>query len=376
MDITDFKSFIEEINRIIDNSFSLKTRALSLKGNEFLFKIKTSDNFKQLTLRKIERLFNTYKDTDYKNIIIEDIEKLFYNTWDGAYSELTAYDMLNLAFDTPCEIQITDIKKKNTLAKYCYNADVSAIDGYLRDAFMFFEVKTLQSRFSMQMNKIKQELECYKDEEYFTIESDYPLSLEIKNDKDYAALKKEILEAKGKKLKSLNSKIVKNLFLKLNYERKPVTIEFHNCENSYEMAKRLERLPLEDYKQFVDGMFSKIFVCNGLNMNNHIACSEKFFRALARRVFCRLVKVKTVHDGTSDKSTSFIAKRLGGLMFIVDLSANTNEFIENPRDLYKVYFYTNPNAVKRNKLFDIHHIYSYLNRIKTCECDDFVADNY
>ena len=69
-------------------------------------------------------------------------------------------------------------------------------------------------------------------------------------------------------------------------------------------------------------------------MNNHIVCSENFYRALARRVFCRLVKVKTVHDGTSDKSTSFIAKRLGGLMFIVDLSANTNEFIEILKDQY------------------------------------------
>ena len=375
MDITDFKSFIEEINKIIDNALSLKTKALSLKGNEFLFKIKASDNFKQLTLRKIERLFNTYKDTDYKNIIIEDIEKLFYNTWDGAYSELTAYDMLNLAFDTPCQIQITDIKKKNTLAKYCYNADVSAIDGYLRDVFMFFEVKTLQTPFIIQLNKIKQELECYNDEEYFTIESDYPLSLEMKN-KDYFALKKEITKAKKNKLTHLNSKVVKHLFLKFNYKRKPVTIEYHVCENSYEMAKRLEQLPLEDYKQFVDGKFSKIFVSNGLNSNNSLICGEKFFRALARRVFCRLVKVKTIHNGASSKSTSFIAKRLGGLMFVIDISANTDKLIDNPKDLYKVYFYTNPNATQKNRLFDIHHFCHYLNRIKTCECDDFVADNY
>ena len=373
MNISNFKTFINDINIITNNQISLKDRFIN--DNEFLYRIQTADVFRQMTLNKLKRLFDTYKDTNYQETILNDIKQLFYNNWDGAYSELTAYDMLNIAFDTPCQIQVTDIKKSKTLAKYCFKAEVSAIDGYLRDAFMFFEIKTLQSRFTTQMNKIKQELQSYNDNDYFTIESDYPLSLEMNNN-DYASLKKEIVEAKENKLSYLNSKVVEHLFLKFNYKRKPVTIEFHNCENSYEMAERLERLPLEDYKQFVDGMFSKIFVCSGLNRNNSLVCSEKFFRALARRVFCRLVKIKKVHNMDSNKTTSFIAKRLGGLMFIVDVSANTDKLISNPRDLYKVYFYTNPNAIQKNRLFDIHHFYHYLNRIKTCECDDFIADNY
>lgn len=377
MEVKDFKQFIDDITKITNNEFQLKTESIDTKNNEFLFRIKHYSNFKQITIDKIKRLYDTYKDDDYqKKAILNDVENLFYKSWDGAYSEITAYDMLNLAFDNPCNIQINNIRRQNTLAKYCSGSNVSEIDGFIEDALMFFEVKTLQNRFFSLMNKIKKEVECYDDNNYFIIESDYPLNLELNGDKNYAALKKEILYARKNKIKWLNSKVVKGLFLKFKYIKEPIRSEFHICENSYEMAQRLERLPLEDYNQFVDGKFAKIFVCNGLNLSNSIICNEEFFRALSRRVFCRLTKVRTVHNEQSKKTTSFIAKRLGGLMYIVDLSANTDKLIKNPRDLYQVYFYTNPNVVKKNKLFDIHHIYSNLNRMKKCACDDFVADNY
>lgn len=73
-------------------------------------------------------------------------------------------------------------------------------------------------------------------------------------------------------------------------ETTAVLVETHVCDDAFEMAQRLERLPLYNYKQFVDGMFMKIFVCHSLNINSSLSCHRDFFRSLARRVFCKLTK--------------------------------------------------------------------------------------
>lgn len=371
-------NLIKEIKTITNNDFYLEISKIKTKDNYFLIRIQTSESFKKYTLDKIKRLYDTYKDDAYqKKIILEDIKKLFFNNWDGAYSELIAYDLLNLIFDNPCKIQINDIKKEHTLAKYCNDAEVSDIDGYLEDAICFFEIKTLRSRLYELINKLKSELESHSINDCFIIQSDYPLSLEITSDKSYSALKKEILNAKRNKERSLASKTIRGLFFRFYYERQPVLIESHNCETNYQMAERLERLPLNQYKQYVDGQFIKAYVCNGLNLNNNLICNEEFFRALARRVFCRLTKVEDVFDDNSDLSTAFIAKHLSGLLFIVDLSANIQKKIDNPKDLYEVYLYSNPNAEFANKLIGFRNFQFNLNmkNIKNT-CDDFEYDNY
>ena len=259
------KSFLQEVNNVCNNEICIKETSIRDKDNYFLHKIETLDTFKKINIERIKRLYSIYKnDCHAKNVIKNNIKKLFYNSWDGAYSELIAYDLMNLIFDKPCKIQIEDIPIDNTLAKECKDNNVSAIDGYSENGFVFFEIKTLTQRLNDLITKLKNEFECRDKNNYFVFTSDYPMNLEIHGDQVYASLRNEIQEAKKTKKKFLSSEIVKGLNIKFYYEPKILgqwyetsdffdtttnLIESHICESSYEQAKRLERLPLYNYKQ-------------------------------------------------------------------------------------------------------------------------------
>lgn len=384
-------SFLNEINRVCNNEINIKKSSIRDKNNYFLYKIELSNSFKEVNIKRIERLYNSYKDNDYeKKVILDDITNLFYNQWDGAYSELLAYDLMNLISHKPCKIQISDLDINKTLAKECKNKNVSAIDGYCHNGLIFFEIKTLTQRLHDLICKLKQDLECSNSDDYFIFTSDYPMNLEIKGDCKYAELKKEILDAKKHKKDFLCSNVIKGLNIKFYYEKKPidkldyidktlettsVLVESHVCENSFEMAKRLERMPLYNYKQFVDGRFMKIFVCHRLNTNESLICHRDFFRSLARRVFCKLTKDNTIFDDNSNLTTSDIAKHLSGLMFIVDNSLNEHSDTSNNKQLYKVYLYANPNTDFNHSFIGFRNFQFMLNGMQH-ECDDFEFDNY
>lgn len=385
------ESFFNEINSICNNEINIKESSLRDKNNYFLYKIEQSKQFKEINIKRIKRLYDSYKDKDYeKKVILDDITKLFYNQWDGAYSELLAYDLMNLISQKPCKIQISNLDVSKTLARECKDKNVSAIDGYCDEGLIFFEIKTLTQRLSDLIYKLKQDLESRNSDDYFLFTSDYPMNLEINGDCKYAELKKEILEAKKHKKDFLCSEVIKGLNIKFYYEKKPidkldginrvlettsVLVETHVCEDAFEMAQRLERLPLYNYKQFVDGMFMKIFVCHSLNINSSLICHRDFFRALTRRVFCKLTKDNTVFDYNSNLTTADIAKHLSGLMFIVDNSLNEHLDISNNKQLYKVYLYANPNTDWNHRFVGFRNFHLKLNGISH-ECDDFEFDNY
>lgn len=385
------KSFLQEVNNVCNNEICIKETSIRDKDNYFLHKIETLDTFKKINIERIKRLYSIYKnDCHAKNVIKNDIKKLFYNSWDGAYSELITYDLMNLIFDKPCKIQIEDIPIDNTLAKFCNQKEVSAIDGATNDGLVFFEIKTLTQRLTDLIIKLKNEFECRDENNYFVFTSDYPMSLEINGDQVYASLRNEIQEAKKTKKKFLSSEIVKGLNIKFYYEPKildqwdetsdffdttTILIESHICESSYEQAKRLEYLPLYNYNQFVNGRFIKIFVCHNLNIHGSLICQRDFFRALARRVFCKLTKEDKIFDDNSKLTTAEIAKHLSGIMFIVDNSTNEKIDLSNPKKLYKVYLYSNPNTDWSHKFLSFRNFCVALNGIQH-ECDDFEFDNY
>jgi hypothetical protein len=98
---------------------------------------------------------------------------------------------------------------------------------------------------------------------------------------------------------------------------------------------------------------------------------------LSSRVFCRLTKIDEKFDENSDLITSFIAKRIGGLLFIVDLSCDSNKIIENPADLYQVYVYSNPNAEFASSFIGYRNFCFQLSKRKVkFDCDNFEYDNY
>lgn len=385
------KSFLQEINNVCNNGICIKETSIRDKNNYFLYKIEMSDSFKEVNIKRIKRLYDSYKNNDYeKKVILDDVTKLFYNQWDGAYSELLAYDLMNLISKKPCNIQISALDISQTLARECKDKNVSAIDGYCDDGLIYFEIKTLTQRLSDLIYKLKQDLESRNSDDFFIFTSDYPMNLEINGDCKYAELRKEILEAKKHKKDFLCSKVIKGLNIKFYYEEKPidklegidkvlettsVLVESHVCEDAFEMAQRLECMPLYNYKQFVDGRFMKIFVCHRLNINNSLICHRDFFRALARRVFCKLTKEDRTFDDNSKLTIGEIAKCLSGIMFIVDNSTNEKIDLSNPKKLYKVYLYSNPNTDCSHKFLSFRNFCFALNGIQH-EFDDFEFDNY
>ncbi len=376
--MSSLEQFINDLKKITKDSFLIDINDIKTKNNYFLLGIQNSECFEKRTVTKLKRLYDTYANNNYsKNIILNNIKKLFKNNWDGAYAELTAYDLLNLALNNPCKIQINDISKKNTLAQFCKDSNVSDIDGYIEDALVFFEVKTLMPRFDDMIAKLKLELSNYDDDNCFIIQTDFAKNnIEICDDNKFALLKREIINAKLNKQIYISSKVVPGLNFRFQY-KKGIHLESYVCESPYEQAERLERLPLLHYNQFVDGMFIKIFVCSSLNKNGSLICSKDFFRALARRVFCKLTKEEEIFDNNSLLTTEFIAKHLSGILFIVDLSACLEKDTDEIDKLYEVYLYSNPNAINSSKFVGYRNLACALNKLKfKFECDDFKYDNY
>lgn len=376
--LNNVESYLRKINLITKGACTIDPKKIRINNNHFLNKICTSPIFKQRTLDKFQRLYAIYEDNDYyKNVIINNLKKLFANTWDGAYSELTAYDFFNLILDSPCDLQLKNISKDRTLAKYCYKSEVSEIDGFIKEALVYFEIKSLMSRLDELIIKLKSELSCYDDENCFIIQSDYVKdNIEINDDKQYAQLKAEILDAKKQRKCYIHSNIIKGLNFRLHYKR-DIIVETHVCESPFEMAQRLEKRPLLHYNQFVDGMFIKVFVCTSLKTNGGLICSRDFFRALSRRVFCKLTKEDEKFDDNSDLTISFIAKHLSGLLFIVDYSTSNDKRVVSPEELYKGYLYANPNALISSKFVGFRNLAIAIDKKQMVgDIDDFAADNY
>ena len=362
-------SFINDINHICENKLQINYDAIKIKNNIFIQQFNSSEIFKYHTIQKIENLYKTYKDSDNEKPLLDDIASLLYSNWDGMYSELTAYHCLNLCLQEPCEIQIINPQLK-TLASYCKKAKVSAVDGFSQDLVSYFEIKSLNPHYNELLCKLKNELQSFEENNYFTFEVHALAEIN-----DYTSLKKEIEDAKNSKIKYLSSKTNKGVNFRFFYNKKSVIIDMKQECTPYELASKLEYLPLKSYKQFVEKNFIKIFVSTNLNINRETINDSEFFRALARRVFVKLTKENETFDNNSDLSTSEIAKTIGGLIFIVDKS-NTDEITLNskPQDLYNMYVYSNPNAKKQCSFLGYRN-FTYCNKMIK-KIDDFTYDNY
>lgn len=402
----DYKLFLKDVNEICDNLIRPKEKSIRVENNYFLRYYTVSGFFKEQTLIKIKSLYEAYKgDKHSKNVIIENINKLFYYNWEGAYSELSTYYFLNLCFEEKCELQINEetskLKTEHTLARYYKNKKLTDIDGFNKCIMSFFEIKSLENPTKYMLNKIKKELFSYdnRNNESFNFTFNTKDGFKIKN---YDGLVKEIKQGKYDLKKYIQKQeqenknrtpekqqpIIKKLVVvsKTNpglsttlYINQSILLEMRMEETSYQKAEMFERVPLENPYQFVDGSFIKIFICNGLNPRNEINFDRDFFRALSRRVFIKLTKDENFVPGT-DKQLTYgkVAKKLCGLMFITDLTANKGGVrdFKNSKDLYRCFVYLNPNADYKYTEKFFRGFRFYLRNLNQSEVDDFRYDNY
>ena len=372
-DKSAFMLLLRDINAICNNRINIAEKDCRPENNFFLQKCFYNKIFREQSLRKIERLYSKYKNNDKEiNYAIELIKGLFSKNWTGSYSELCAYDLINLCFENPCNIQLTNKEKIKTLAKFYKNRKgTTTVDGYISDILTFFEVKSLSNNTLEQINKLKNEI-------YQETSGNFRFSVEYPDDEDisdYGSLKREILYAYKDRIKFFSSSTNPKFNIRLYYNEK-IIIDMHAIETSFTKAERLEMLPLNKAYQFVDGHFIKIFVCHSLNLNNSLIDDYTFFRSLSRRVFCKLTKDNTSILNCS-LSVSDVAKKLSGLMFIIDLSATKIEkSVNNPKQLYNVYLFANPNADFGHDFIGFRNFYQVLNGVNKRCADDFQYDNY
>lgn len=374
------KIFIDEIKNFCN--INISEDSTTINNNYFLREISNNNSFFRLSLEKLKRIYKTYENDTYKIKVIKNaISNLFTNNWQGAYNELTTYDFLNLLLDSPCYIQIDNIEKSRTLVEHFNNKKVSTIDGFSRDTLTYFEIKTLRKENLIE--KIK--FDIYKEHNNVVIKADNSLDLKLPNDNCYSDLKNEISNAINNKVKVLHSNIVKGLRLEIIYDNvQELTMEFHRLCSPFELAEQMEDLPIEKAYQFIDGSFIKIFVISQLNFHRQLFDSKEFFRSIARRVFCRLTKDESIYNTernhnfeNSKLKVSDVAKKLNGLMFLVDISTQENIDISNPIKSFKTYLYSNPNTPFKNKFLGFRNFCIALSvkRILT-DSDDFEHDNY
>ena len=159
-DKSAFMLLLRDINAICNNRINIAEKDCRPENNFFLQKCFYNKIFREQSLRKIERLYSKYKNNDKEiNYAIELIKGLFSKNWTGSYSELCAYDLINLCFENPCNIQLTNKEKIKTLAKFYKNRKgTTTVDGYISDILTFFEVKSLSNNTLEQINKLKNEV--------------------------------------------------------------------------------------------------------------------------------------------------------------------------------------------------------------------------
>ncbi len=365
------KKYLKFINEIWPEA---RIEIEDVKPNQIVCQFNKNVFFaKQLEL-KLKRLHEHYSTNPE---MIEKIKTLSNRNWAGAFSEITTYDYFNLLLPFKCEIEVP-VDKDKLLMK----GEGIKLDGLLTNYATYFEVKEFSNILPNLIEKLKRELSQDGEYKCYAIDCEYTSSINFESicDDNYKKLKNEVKETIKNKKTFLNSKNCKGLQLKIHYEEQGLRISSWSSSNVYEQAAKLERLPLNKYHQFIEkGSFLKVFVAHNIFNENFTGLNPNIFcRALARRVFCKLTKEENIIDDKSNLLISFVAKKLGGLLFILDNSYQqlSSYDCKKPYSVYESYLYANPNADFDNRLICLKNLCYDFSKLNPYQIDDFEYDNY
>lgn len=339
---------------------------------------KNFEYFRNSMQKRFQRLHKYFTNEPH---ILDTIKNLHSEkNWEGALCELITYDLLS---STKYNVTLQkQLQVNKTLAKYIKNKGATEIDAYMDVYNTNFEIKSLKDNIKEIIDNLTKNFK-----QYVTCEYNYDIEYSILQNK-FADLKNELKRNINNNSEdfAFRSTICDGLLFHVYYTRPNITSTIH-CYSPYAEAEALERLPLSKYHQLsIDKPNIKVFVThpwiNG-NCYNSLFGPEILFRSLARRVFCKLSKVRKPYDSSSKVTSRKIAKTITGLMFIVDNSVESskNKYNKNNSDfsVFDVYLFWNPNVYKKNKIIGFNQLEEDLgtrglNVIRLI--DDFASDNY
>lgn len=347
------------------------TRALAAQGDHFT-------RFRANFDARLRRLSAVYGDHVSRRDLLTQVNLVAdANNWQGAVAELAAFDFFNSCPDFlphPPVINV-DLDPKRCLAGN-FGAKQANIDLHFDRYDIFTDVKVLKDNAKEIFEGIYKELWPQRQP---MISATHPLDSsyhEVRKARSAirGCLRNEVANGRQADFIDCNH-LIPNLSFRLRWNG---GVFSESAYDPYRHAEELHRLPWTHAKKFVrDAPFFLTFVSFpwfNQAVNGFLDSNRKFYRSLARRVFCQYRHEATSFsawcpDYGGHETVHAVSQHLGAILFLEDgcITAEDAELTN-----VSGYYFSNPNA---------HHSPSrssferYLHSLDL-EYDDFSNDNY
>lgn len=334
-------------------------------------------------LKRLKTIYSTHPSylTEIK-VQVNEIASV--KNWEGAFAELAAYDHLNsdilnhkTYIHNPIQPNITLPNTKSFALELGKNA--TNLDGFVEDRLLYFDVKCLKDNVTEILTGIYNDLKTHLRTNDIHITAEHELDISYYDfQKKRTQLLNELKEELNTTTKKtfLKSNVVSQLSYRILWGGGVLTAErsYHPFSHAKNYHKTIFNYANKFIKDKSTVIVLVVFPWYNLVISDFANSNVRFYRALARRVFCQYIhdttKFKTFNSSFTGEHTIFeVSKYLSGIIFLED---NTILSKEPNKTNVKSFVYLNPNAVKpltsssRDFIMGLHNT----------EYDDFKYDNY
>lgn len=384
---------IQNYSRLIDSIFGVGTTTFDTSKdlcNHFIEALNNPTEYNDFTanfisrLERLKKIYSTHPSylTETK-VQVNEVTSV--KNWEGAFAELAAYDHLNsdiLSHKTyihnPIQPNIT-LPNTNSFALELGKSSTN-LDGFVEDRPLYFDVKCLKDNVTEILTGIYNDLKIHLGTNDIHIAAEHELNISYD---DFQKKRTQLLNELKTELNTttkktyLKSTVVSNLSYRILWGGGVLTAErsYHPFIHAKNYHKTIFNYANKFIKDEPTVIVLVVFPWYNLVVSDFTNSNIRFYRSLARRVFCQYIndttKFKTYNSSFTGKQTIFeVSRHLSGIIFLED---NTILSKEPNKTNVKSFVYLNPNAVKplkRSSAID------FIMGLHNTEFDDFEYDNY
>lgn len=384
---------IQNYSRLIDSIFGAGTTTFDTSKDLYNHVIGALNNpteyndFTANFISRLERLKTIYSThpSYLTEIKVQVNEVASVKNWEGAFAELAAYDHLNsdilnhkTYIHNPIQPNITLPNTKSFALELGKSA--TNLDGFVEDRPLYFDVKCLKDNVTEILTGIYNDLKTHLGTNDIHITAEHELNISYD---DFQKKRTQLLNELKAELNTttkktfLKSSVVSQLSYRILWGGGVLTAErsYHPFSHAKNYHKTIFNYANKFIKDEPTVIVLVVFPWYNLVVSDFANSNVRFYRALARRVFCQYIhdttKFKTFNSSFTGEQTIFeVSKHLSGIIFLED---NTILSKEPNKTNVKSFVYLNPNAVKpltRSLASD------FIMGLHNTEYDDFEYDNY
>lgn len=386
-------SDLEKYAEIIDGIFGKGTTTFNISGsstNNVIGALNRNTDFFEFRsnfIARLQRLNKIYfTNAEYRKEILVQVNQIADSkNWQGAFAELAAYDHLNgdilnhKAFiQEPIQPNVTLSNNKSfalELGKHETN-----VDGFIEDVGLYFDVKCLKDNVSEILDGIYKQVKHHlgTNDAHFSAEHELHISyndFQSKRNLLLNELKSEVNTTE--KQTYLKSKIITGLNYRILWGS---GISFaERSYHPYSHARNLHSTIFNYANKFIKDsptvIVLVVFPWYNLVISSFDDSNKKFYRAIARRVFCQYLHDDTLFAAFDSSFTGTekifeVSRFISGIIFLEDDTILSKDpTVSN----VKSYTYYNPNALNSIPRTQIRN---YIASLRNSDFDDFEFDNY